>query len=396
MTDETTQRGYPLPNPDNIARDDATRIRNAIAMISDDVTELEERNVVASETIFGSVRLATAAEASAGTATNRVPVVARVAAMISAAVSVVSDALATLQGTVNSNKTAAENADTTLQTNINNLSSSVATALAGKVATSSVGTGANKIVQFDANAKYPAADGSLITNLVRYDAAQGLSAAQAQNARNNILALGRKVTVSILTSGSGTFSPSAGAVAWRVRVQGAGGGGGGSANSAGNGGAGGAGGTTTFGSIACTGGAGGGGSGAGLVSGGGASGGDINISGANGPASNGAGAGAVSNPFSHTGAPSVFGGGAVSAWPNAGGYSPNCPGAGGSGGGGYVSGGFSGGGGGAGGYAEKWIVNPTATSYAIGVGGGGGSAGSNGYAGGTGGNGCIIIEEFYG
>ncbi|WP_316227748.1 hypothetical protein [Bradyrhizobium sp. SZCCHNR3015] len=396
MTEETTQRGYPLPNPDNVAREDATRIRNAIAMISDDVTELEERNVVATETIFGSVRLATAAEASAGTATNRVPVVARAAAMISAAVSVVSDALSALQGTVNANKTAADNADTGLARDISNLSQSVTTALAGKVATSSVGTGANKIVQFDVNGKYPAADGSLITNLVRYDAGQGLSAAQVQIARNNVLALGRKMTFTLLPSGSGTFSPSAGVVAWRVRVQGAGGGGGGSSNSSGGGGAGGAGGTTIFGSIACTGGAGGAGPGGGWVNGGGASGGDINVMGAYGPASNGAGAGAVGNAFSHPGGASVFGDGAPGGWPNSGGSAPNCAGAGGSGGGGYSGGGFSGGGGGAGGYAEKWIMSPTATSYAIGAGGASGSAGPNGQPGGTGGNGCVIIEEYYG
>ncbi|MGJ4951866.1 hypothetical protein [Bradyrhizobium sp. HKCCYLS20291] len=84
MADELTQRGYPLPSPDNIAREDATRIRNAITLISDDLTMLEGRDVQASEAVCGGVRLATAGEATAGTATNAVPVVKRVKDMITA------------------------------------------------------------------------------------------------------------------------------------------------------------------------------------------------------------------------------------------------------------------------------------------------------------------------
>ncbi|WP_316228722.1 hypothetical protein [Bradyrhizobium sp. SZCCHNR1045] len=84
MPNDTTQRGYPLPHPDNVAREDATRIRNAIAQISDDMTALEDRNIVATESEVGGVRLATAAEAADGIATNAVPVVKRVKDMIAA------------------------------------------------------------------------------------------------------------------------------------------------------------------------------------------------------------------------------------------------------------------------------------------------------------------------
>ncbi|KRR21712.1 hypothetical protein [Bradyrhizobium retamae] len=85
MAEETTSRGYPLPNPDNIAREDATRIRNAIEAISGDIDALEGDTATASETVTGGVRLATEAEATGGTATNAVPVVKRVKDMITAA-----------------------------------------------------------------------------------------------------------------------------------------------------------------------------------------------------------------------------------------------------------------------------------------------------------------------
>ncbi|WP_316201622.1 MULTISPECIES: hypothetical protein [unclassified Bradyrhizobium] len=379
MAEETTQRGYPLPNPDNIAREDAARIRTAIGQISDDITELEERNVIASETAPGSVQLATEAEATAGTAANRVPVVARVAAMIATAVAAVQQALAGLAQ------------------DIATLSQSVTTRLDGKVAISSIGTGPDNIVQLDHDGKLPAIDGSALKNLVRYDAAQDLTAAQMLQARTNVGAFERKVTTIALSGGSGTVSPSAGVVAWFIRVQGAGGGGGGGADSGGGSGYGGAGGTTQFGGIACSGGHGGAGAGGGLVSGGGAAGGDINISGGNGRNSSGAGAGSIGNPQGADGASSIFGMGGLGGWPNQGGFSPNCAGAGGGGGGGFSQGGYGGGGGGAGGYAEKWIMNPVAAGYVIGAGGaGGGASGGSAQAGAPGGNGCIIIEEYYG
>jgi len=154
MSNDETQRGYPLPSPDNIAYDDAKRIRDAILLINDDVTELDERD--ASETERGNVRLATPAEAGAGTALDRVPAVKRVKDMISAAITAlqswVSEQLADLETEFDQ-----ANAD---------LEQAFAEALAGKLPTSAVGNGANKIVAFDADGKYPAADGSKLTNVV--------------------------------------------------------------------------------------------------------------------------------------------------------------------------------------------------------------------------------------
>jgi hypothetical protein len=154
MSNDETQRGYPLPSPDNIAYDDAKRIRDAIQLINDDVTELDERD--ASETQRGNVRLATPAEAGAGTALDRVPAVKRVKDMISAAITAlqswVSEQLADLE-------TEFDQADADLE-------QAFTEALAGKLPTSAVGNGANKIVAFDADGKYPAADGSKLTNVV--------------------------------------------------------------------------------------------------------------------------------------------------------------------------------------------------------------------------------------
>ncbi|WP_407156304.1 hypothetical protein [Bradyrhizobium sp. STM 3557] len=93
MPNDTTQRGYPLPNPDNVAREDATRIRNAIEQISDDMTALEGRNIIASESEAGSVQLATDAERIAGTAEDRVLTVKRTKDMITALLSTVETAL---------------------------------------------------------------------------------------------------------------------------------------------------------------------------------------------------------------------------------------------------------------------------------------------------------------
>ncbi|MEY9238524.1 hypothetical protein ABIF68_006137 [Bradyrhizobium japonicum] len=83
MPNDSTTRGYPLPHPDNVARDDAQRIRDAITAISED---LEGMGIEpASETEIGGVRLATAAEATAGTTQAAVPVVKRVMDMIASA-----------------------------------------------------------------------------------------------------------------------------------------------------------------------------------------------------------------------------------------------------------------------------------------------------------------------
>jgi len=83
MPNDSTTRGYPLPHPDNVAREDAQRIRDAIQAISED---MEAMGIdPATETEVGGVRLATAAEATAGTATDAVPVVKRVKDMITSA-----------------------------------------------------------------------------------------------------------------------------------------------------------------------------------------------------------------------------------------------------------------------------------------------------------------------
>ncbi|WP_316202971.1 MULTISPECIES: hypothetical protein [unclassified Bradyrhizobium] len=132
MAGETTQRGYPLPNPDNVAREDATRIRNAIAQISDDLTAIEERNVVASETAFGSVRLASAAEATAGTASDRVATVKRTKDMITSALTAISTAMITLQEAVNGR---IANNEAEVDQAVADLNSSVATQLQSFTAT---------------------------------------------------------------------------------------------------------------------------------------------------------------------------------------------------------------------------------------------------------------------
>ncbi|MBB4398746.1 hypothetical protein [Bradyrhizobium sp. ERR14] len=104
MPNDNSTRGYPLPHPDNIAREDAQRIREAIEQISADMTAMEGDSAVASETVVGIVRLATEAEANAGTSTAAVPVVKRVKDMISAGISAtvpsaISTAIANLVGT---------------------------------------------------------------------------------------------------------------------------------------------------------------------------------------------------------------------------------------------------------------------------------------------------------
>lgn len=87
MPNDLTTRGYPLPHPDNVAREDAQRIRDALAAISDDLEAMTTEPPVATETDVGNVRLATAAEATDGTATGSVPVVKRVMDMITSATS---------------------------------------------------------------------------------------------------------------------------------------------------------------------------------------------------------------------------------------------------------------------------------------------------------------------
>ncbi|RQH15986.1 pyocin knob domain-containing protein [Bradyrhizobium sp. RP6] len=86
MPNDLTTRGYPLPHPDNVAREDAQRIRDAIQTISEDIDSMAVEPPIASETTTGDVRLATAAEATAGTVLDAVPAVKRVKDMIVAAI----------------------------------------------------------------------------------------------------------------------------------------------------------------------------------------------------------------------------------------------------------------------------------------------------------------------
>jgi hypothetical protein len=201
--------------------------------------------------------------------------------------------------------------------------------------------------------------------------------------------------VTVITSGSGTYTTPTGARYLRVRLVGGGGGGGGSANSTANGAAGGTGGTTSFGTMSATGGNGGGGSGQPSSSGGLASGGDVNLAGISGAASVGAGFGATTLSIGGLGGPSVFGGAGPGGYPGANGLGGLYGGGGGGGGGPPGVAGFSGGGGSAGGYAEKIITSPAASySYVVGAGGSAGVAGTSGFAGGTGGSGLILVEAY--
>ena len=179
-------------------------------------------------------------------------------------------------------------------------------------------------------------------------------------------------TQTILTSGSGTYTPPAGAATLFVRMCGAGGGGG----AGGAGSNGGGGGNSTFGTFSANGGGSGNADGGNGGGGGGASGGTLNLSGGDG-----------ASGISSYGGDSHFGSGgqAVHVTGTAGGI-------GGGGGGGWDSS-APGGGGGAGGYLEGTILVAGGISYAVGTGGAGGSGGT--YGGGNGGPGIIIIEEFY-
>ncbi len=179
----------------------------------------------------------------------------------------------------------------------------------------------------------------------------------------------KQPTKTVLTSGSGTYTPPTGCAWINARLIGAGGGGAGSTV------AGSAGGNTVLGASTAYGGAGG--SGAGGGAGGAAAFGSFYVPGARG--NDGLTAG-----FGGAGGASIFGG----AGPGytSPGYSASVN-SGSGGGGGYQLGG-----GGAGGYGEITIVSPSAMSYSVGA---AGAAGTGTYAGGTGGSGIIIIDEFY-
>lgn len=200
-------------------------------------------------------------------------------------------------------------------------------------------------------------------------------------------------TIQKITSGSGTYTTSAGALYLKLRMTAGGGGGGGSGLT---GGTGGNGGNSTFGTslLTTTGGVGG------VFNAQGSSGGTatvsspaisiLDVAGSNGGTAEQArtfayGGSGGSNPIS-----------AVAPMSNATAGLSGKLGGGGAGGSGGATAIITGSGGGAGAYIEAIIPNPSATySYAVGSGGAGGTAGTSGFAGGAGGNGFIEITEFY-
>lgn len=203
------------------------------------------------------------------------------------------------------------------------------------------------------------------------------------------------VTVQRFTSGSGTYTPTAGTVRVRVTIVGAGGGGGAVATNTGVTGV-----TSSFESWTANGGVGGvaaGGAGGAGGSGGGTGTGTLINRIGGGAGGSGQSIGAVlvdavggmggNNPLGgagRNGAAGVFTGQAAAA--NTGG-----------GGGGATGNGSSvsaGGGGGAGEYVEVWmtVAQASGAAYAVGAGGAGGAAGT--FAGGPGAAGIIICEEF--
>jgi len=205
--------------------------------------------------------------------------------------------------------------------------------------------------------------------------------------------------VTVITSGSGTYTVPAGAAYLEVEMIGAGSGGGGSGGSPGVGAAGGA---TTFGTTFLTAAGGSATPAAGTSTyptAAAATGGDLNIAGGLGGGSNTLNSGNAGTGFSVPGASSPLGAGGpgeaepgLAAAGNATGY-----GAGGGGGGYNVNAVYySGWGGNAGAYLKKLITSPSATyAYSVGSGGTGGTAGTSGGAGGNGSGGMIrIIARF--
>lgn len=191
-------------------------------------------------------------------------------------------------------------------------------------------------------------------------------------------------TIQRFTSGSGTYTPTAGTSYIRVRMVGGGGGGGAAATNAGSSGS-----ATSFDSWTADNGNGGG-------SGSGGAGGDGGSGGANGTGTlvvrlsgKKGGSGAAGLAFGGAGAGSYFsGGGELNIGAGAGTPGVTSSGSGGSGG---VST-NGGGGGGAGEYVEFFVTNPSAVSYEVGSGGAGGAAGTQ--PGGDGAAGLIIVEEY--
>lgn len=212
---------------------------------------------------------------------------------------------------------------------------------------------------------------------------------------------GNAPQVTVLTSGTGTYTTPTGATYLAVEMVGAGGGGGGS-NTAGGSSAGGTGGNTAFGSSLLTANGGAGGAYSGTNAGGTATVSSpavgIGITGSAG-ASPGIGyTSSITYVSGGMGGCSPFGGAGQNQWAtNTGQNAATNSGSGGGGGGGNTTAAVAGGGGGAGGYVKAWITSPSSSySYAIGAGGTAGTAGTNGYAGGAGGSGVIIVTAYFG
>lgn len=206
-------------------------------------------------------------------------------------------------------------------------------------------------------------------------------------------------SITVYTSGSGTYTVPTNARYLVVEMVGGGGGGAGGAN----GSVGTSGGNTTFGTslLTCSGGGGGTIASTGLFGSGGSA--SIGV-GATGVAI--AGGQGTSGTFqsvgysgfvaSSSGGNSAFGGGGGGQENQAGGSGATNSGGGGAGGGCVANTSALGGGGGAGGYIKAYITTLAATySYSVGTGGGGGAGGSGGYAGGAGGSGIIIVTAFF-
>lgn len=179
----------------------------------------------------------------------------------------------------------------------------------------------------------------------------------------------RRMTRTVITSGSGLYVPPVGCIAYNARIVGPGGGGASDTQDAAAGSA-----NTTFGPMIAGPGAGGLHTGGVGGVGGNSSGGDINIPGGHGGNQGGGGGG-----NSYFGGASGPGGSS-----NAADAATNSGGGGGSG--------SNGGGGGSGGYCEKLFSPATPQPYSVATGGAGAGGTTNG---GRGADGIIVVDEYY-
>lgn len=208
-----------------------------------------------------------------------------------------------------------------------------------------------------------------------------------------VMASGKSISgnppqVTVLTSGTGTYTTPTNASYLVVEMVGGGGGGGGSGggSGAGDGGHGTAGGNTTFAGMTANGG------GLGYASNQASNlGGTVNL----GSITTAFGAQGVrggTNGFYNTASGVYTAGGMGAASALGFGY-----GGGGTGAGSGATSVVRGSGGSAGGYIKAWITSPSASyAYAVGAGGTGGTAGTNGVAGQNGGSGVIVITAYFG